>query len=125
MFFPSFFNRIISFSNINFFIYIICYLLFYRCMPKLIDSFLSGVRRDLNPHKSEPQSDALPICHAHSSGYGSRTHYLTGYEPGMIFRFTHPQVGVQRFELWTSRTQTERSTKLSHTPKKTRQNLLY
>ena len=26
------------------------------------------------------------------SGCGSRTHYLTGYEPGMIFRFTHPQI---------------------------------
>ena len=26
------------------------------------------------------------------SGCGSRTHYLSGYEPGMIFRFTHPQI---------------------------------
>jgi len=26
-----------------------------------------------------------------SSGSGSRTQYLTGYEPGMIFRFTQPQ----------------------------------
>lgn len=29
-----------------------------------------GERRDLNPHKLEPQSSALPICHSHSTDGG-------------------------------------------------------
>ena len=33
------------------------------------------------------------------SGCGSRTHYLSGYEPGMIFRFTHPQIVLKNCKI--------------------------
>ena len=37
--------------------------------------------------------------HLNGSGCGSRTHYLSGYEPGMIFRFTHPQIVLKKLKM--------------------------
>ena len=47
----------------------------------------------------EDSSFAETPATLNGSGCGSRTHYLSGYEPGMIFRFTHPQIVLKNCKI--------------------------
>ena len=64
-----------------------------------------------------PQATALPIKLRTQLQKSDLNRHILPYEGSVLPSPRHSAIGVQRFELWTSRSQTERATKLRHTPK--------